>query len=827
MKVPAVVQLTGLTGALMRKSLSASLLLGASFVLPPGFARAQTGPATSTPETAGPNEKAAENDDEDSVVVTGRAPRGSVIGDIPPVDVLHTRDVRATGATNFDELLEAVAPEIGAAADSTSARPIVLLNGRRVSSYRELRDIPIEAIQRVDIMPEEVALKYGYAPNQKVVNVVLRDNFKSTVGQIAGNTASREGNSGGSGDLTRLELGKNHRTTLNAHAGGDDILSRSQRMLVRQQYESTSSGQTGFVLPLEFRARAGATINRQLPGDLEATYNAEAEHSLGHSLGGLSEQLPAQLNRDTKVDSLHLGAVLNGGREQWHWSVTGDGDVEREDTSTTNAGALFAPGSARSFHADANLDGTINGDLFELPAGKAGMTLRVGGATEHLHIDQEHLGVPPSEDTNRTTGIGALSIDLPISRRGRSSRALGNFTVNANAEIDQLSDFGSLMRVGAGANWSPVQRLNFVASWSRQEDAPTVRQLGAAFVETPGTLIFDFTQGIVERAEVITGGNPMLRTERRNTLKLSAEWQPFDSVNFRLRADYAHMTFEHPISEITVSPQLEAAFPDRFTRDSAGHLLSVDLRPVNFRSARRDTLRLGFDFSKPLKSPRPTQAQVSRLIDKARAAGIAVPDVTAPASSAVPASAAPQFSTSGRIQFSLTDTITFSDRAFVGRGLPEIDYLHGAAIGQTGGQPLHQVQAQVGYFKSGIGGRLGFNWRSATRVDSPTGDTLHFSPLATFDLRLFANVGQDVAIVLHHPWLAGSSIRFEIGDLFNTQPRVRNAAGTVPIGYSPSMLDPLGRTFMLSFRKQFLPMSYYREQLQRFEQRQAEQPQTR
>jgi hypothetical protein len=190
----------------------------------------------------------------------------------------------------------------------------------------------------------------------------------------------------------------------------------------------------------------------------------------------------------------------------------------------------------------------------------------------------------------------------------------------------------------------------------------------------------------------------------------------------------------------------------------------------------------------------------------------------------MPTTVAQQFSNTGRIQFSLTDTITFSDRATVRPGLPELDYLNGAAIGQTGGQPVHQVQAQVGYFKNGIGARLGANWRSATRVDSPDIEALRFSPLATFDLRFFANVGQDVALVLRHPWLAGTSVRFEVGNIFDSQPRVRNAAGKVPTGYGPAMLDPLGRTFLLTLRKQFLPISYYRDQLVHFEQDQLQQP---
>src|SRR3546814_10902912 len=70
--------------------------------------------------------------------------------------------------------------EIGALTRSASGeRPIVLLNGRRIADFRELRDLPTEAILRVDILPEEVALKYGYSADQRVVNIVLRPRFRS------------------------------------------------------------------------------------------------------------------------------------------------------------------------------------------------------------------------------------------------------------------------------------------------------------------------------------------------------------------------------------------------------------------------------------------------------------------------------------------------------------------------------------------------------------------------------------------------------------------------------------------------------------------------
>ena len=60
-------------------------------------------------------------------------------------------------------------------------------------------------------------------------------------------------------------------------------------------------------------------------------------------------------------------------------------------------------------------------------------------------------------------------------------------------------------------------------------------------------------------------------------------------------------------------------------------------------------------------------------------------------------------------------------------------------------------------------------------------------------------------LVAKQPWLRGTSLRFEVNNIFNAHPRVRDASGNVPLNYQPDLLDPLGRTVMISFRKLFLP----------------------
>ena len=165
-----------------------------------------------------------EEGEEDDIVITGQRPRGSVVGDIPPERTLNAGDIRATGASNINELLEALAPEIGSSRGRGGSQPVLLLNGQRISGFRELRDIPTEAVQRVEILPEEVALKYGYRADQRVVNIVLRQRFRSTTALLSANAATEGGYAGGTGDVTRLMIQRNGRTQINLHAETNGML---------------------------------------------------------------------------------------------------------------------------------------------------------------------------------------------------------------------------------------------------------------------------------------------------------------------------------------------------------------------------------------------------------------------------------------------------------------------------------------------------------------------------------------------------------------------------------------------------------------------------
>ena len=815
----------------------------------PVYAQVQEAPEAETPPAAGapavaqtPEDPAAGapsdyEDEGEEIVVTG-VRRGAVIGDIPPENTLTARDVRATGATDITELLDALAPQIGSARGRGGERPVLLLNGQRISSFREMRDIPTEAIERVDILPEEVALKYGYRADQRVVNIVLRARFRSTVVQVEGGGAT-EGNYGrGELDVDRLMIGQNGRTMFSIDADANDELLEANRDIdfdpssdeTNERAFRTLTGSRRYV-------RGSATLNRQLFGDVSATFNGEVENNVGRSLVGLDEAALEPLVRNSTSSTAHLGAAFNGNKGKWRWSATSNADLARSLTRTDRENQTERDRS-RTFTTSADVDVTANGPLFALPAGDASMTVRLGASTFNLDAERRSAIDSSDNELSRTRGSGSVNFDFPISRRNRDFSALGNLTLNANAEVEQLSDFGTLTTIGAGFNWSPVDRLSFLASWTREEGAPSVAQLGDPLLLTPGTRVFDFETGETVLVTTITGGNEDLLADKRKVLKIGGNWKPLEETDLRFRAEYVRSRLDRPVSSFPgVSDALEDAFPERFVRDlTTNELISVDFRPVNYDQARRDTFRWGFDFTKPLRSARPSQAAIDRFRARRSADGGPRADTSPqgapagpPPESGPPPEGAAQPAggegrgggfgrggggfggrfgggrQGGRLQFSLTHTVNLVDEVTISPGVPELDYLDGDAVGSTGGRSRHELEAQGGYFNNGLGARVSAKWRSATRVDSASGDDLRFSPLATFNLRMFANLGERFDLVSKHPWLRGSSVRFEVNNLFNSKPKVRNASGDVPFSYQPDLLDPLGRTVSISFRKLFLP----------------------
>ena len=169
------------------------------------------------------------------ILVLGTRLKGSVETDIPPTDTLSEADISAVGASSVADVLAAIAPQTGSGRGRGSGPPVILLNGQRISSFRELRDLPPEAIKQVQIFPEEVALQYGFRPDQRVVNFILKDNFASFSAEVDYSVPEKGGFSTKEFENTLTRIGKSTRLNI-------DIEFESRSRLTEDERNVLSSG---------------------------------------------------------------------------------------------------------------------------------------------------------------------------------------------------------------------------------------------------------------------------------------------------------------------------------------------------------------------------------------------------------------------------------------------------------------------------------------------------------------------------------------------------------------------------------------------------------
>jgi len=790
---------------------------------------------------------------EEEIVVTGQRPRGSVVGDIQPELQLNAGDVRALGASNISDLLAELAPQTQS---GRGGAPLVLLEGHRVSSFREIATIPTEAIVRVDILPEEVALKYGYPANQKVLNIVLRRRFRAATVEAKDRVATEGGGNKATGSANFLAIRRSSRLNLNMD------YERTGRLLQSQRGITTATGGDTMrtLVPSERQLTIDGTYYRPVSDRVGVTLNGEL--TTDQTRGLLGSSVPSAvipggspfsssasdtrftpivvgsspLDRSVSTQTAHLGTTVNADGRFWRGTLTATFDHDegrtlsdqRYDLSryqaalaagdpAANPALPVAPAFVISRPADiarsrsdiAATDLTLNGSLYKLPAGDISLTARAGASVSRFASDSVRTLLPQSTRLDRTVGLGALSLDLPLVNS--PSPFLGRLWANGNVELQSLSDFGTVRTIGYGLNWTPHKGVGLIASFKDEQSAPTAQQLGNGVTVTPDVPVFDFATGQTALVQQVAGGNPNLFKADQRDWRLGLTLKPFAKPDITITVDYNRTRTDNGIVALPgISAASALAFPGRFLRDASGALIEIDTRPVNIAHQDSSQLRWGINFTKALKTPQ-SQIDAMRAAFQQRNANGA-PDRPRGDGTRAGRQGGGGFGgrggggRGGRLNFAVYHTWHLTETATLRDGLPAIDLLNGGTIGSQAGQPRHEVEVQAGYSQSGIGVRLTGNWQSATRVVDPVDPpaaNLRFSDLATANLRVFANVGQLPGLVGKSAWLRGLRVSLSVDNIFSERQRVTDANGITPLAYRPGLIDPLGRTVTFSIRRQF------------------------
>ncbi|MEM8726311.1 MAG: hypothetical protein AAGE86_12390, partial [Pseudomonadota bacterium] len=520
-------------------------------------------------------------------------------------------------------------------------RPVILVNGIRVGSFRELRSYPPEALEKVEVFPEEVALRFGFSPDRRVINLILKENYSSREVELEFEGPSRGGYLALEQEFGYLQIADGGRFNLNLEARDLSLLTEAERDV--EQVDSSVSAVAGDPDQASFRSLVADSLT--LEGSLSwakalaesgtsLSANLNYDRSQSRSLSGLNvvelvdpsgvsafrtfgENDPLEVR--TSTDTYATSGSLTRPLGLFRLTATLDASLveseteidQRFDTSglitdalvgtlaidgalPSDAEAGFDIARSRSWSATSKV--TLRGPIADLPAGDALATFDVGYSWTRIESeDTRTLG-----ETELTRGDldGGVNLVIPLtSRRNAFADALGSFTLNASAGVDYLSDFGTLTDWTAGVTWQPFDNLDLTATYIRREVAPSLSNLGSPQITTLNTPVFDFTNGETVLATVISGGNPDLLAETQADWKFGLNWSlPFWRGS-RFRVEYIRNRSDDVTSVFPVlTDDIEAAFSDRVTRDLDGTLLQLDQRPVTFAETR--TERLQFSFSR-------------------------------------------------------------------------------------------------------------------------------------------------------------------------------------------------------------------------------------
>ncbi|TZG25819.1 TonB-dependent receptor domain-containing protein [Sphingomonas montanisoli] len=290
--------------------------------------------------------------------------------------------------------------------------------------------------------------------------------------------------------------------------------------------------------------------------------------------------------------------------------------------NATRAGYDYANGASR-YRAETTQDqlqGSIQGSLFDLPAGPVDIAIGAEWRRQKLHLTSNSDPATLAGATAAQTaalrsayfaglrGVGSTALYYNLTNTGIAN---GRVTVKeAFAEINvpvlkdipfiqaldvsaagRVTDYSTSGRVETwkvGGTWKPVDDLLFRITRSRDIRAPALYDLFAGDSSAIGTLN-DPVSGVTSNVPQITGGNPNLTPEKADTFTFGGVLTPGFLRGFSISVDYYKLKINDAIGTLSLGQivnncRLDANAPEcaLVTRPSpTAFPTSVRISPAN------------------------------------------------------------------------------------------------------------------------------------------------------------------------------------------------------------------------------------------------------
>jgi len=684
---------------------------------------------------AGQEPAAADPVQLEEVVVTAR--RGAALVD-PEVE-LDGFQIDALGGYDIGETVSRLAED-----HALGEAPMIIVNGRRVADSGVFLGFPPDALERVEVLPPRAGALYGAPdPSRRVVNIVLQRRFNSRDGQARVRRPTAGGRAEAQGDLRQSSIvdARTRRISLR--------LSRDTALRAGERDQKRTDGPVADAVTLrpaseEVAATLGLTGGI---GDWSASLNTNAQMQETHSVS-MRDDEPVESRRRSR--GLTATGGLNGDAAGWAVQMALSGRMSQ----TEQSGLRDAESDTASVNA--SLSGSRS--LFNLPAGPLTTSLSAQASRSRSTSESAQARTRFNARTNDLGG----NLAIPLARGG----AVGDLALSLGASFSE-SDGGRGENLNAAMSWSPAPKMRLNASWATSTQSLAEQQRFDPEYYGEPVVVFDFLTGEAVEVLPILGGNPDLRQPHSDRIAVMASAGPFTAWGIQGGVNWQRMEAVDGIGSLPVpTPEVEAAFPDRFRREVDGRLVSIDQRPINFDSALSETLTTNLGAAVPL----------------GRFGGERL----------------------GVVRVTVNHTWRLTDSTTMHEGLPRMDRL----AGDGGGIGRHQFGLSLDGRRERWGVNAGIHWRGGYRIRRESGsdgpDDLEMSPFTSVDLRFNVQLQKDrPARDAESRARRGTGLQLElaIANLFDARPSARLGDGRPAPGYGRDDQDPVGRTVLIILKR--------------------------
>lgn len=430
---------------------------------------------------------------------------------------------------------------------------LTLINGHRLAynASRQSIDvsaIPIEAVDRLEIVPDGSSAIYGSDAVAGVANIILRRDYRGIeIGaRIAGTTD-------GGGFQQQYDAIAGTTWTgggvLAAYDYGD------ASALLSDQRSYTKSSATGLsLLPAMRRHSALVTGHQALTDTLtfsvDALFNSRIsdQQSPANDAGdfAVSGQFYEARDRSWALAPSLAWEMGDG----WRSTLSADYGKERVDVANTScAGTTCALASAGYYrNTERSADLGASGPLFSLPGGDAKLAIGAGYRAIDFRRD-DGPGGPANTAHAQDSYFAYGELDLPLVGPAQGLPLLHRVDLNAAVRYERYPGIGEVATPRLGLTIAPSADVSLRASWGRSFRAPTLFQQyqpGVVYLYPAAPL---GGTGLPATAATLLklGGNPELKPERARTWSVGLDIHPRGLGGARLQVSYFNVDYRDRI----------------------------------------------------------------------------------------------------------------------------------------------------------------------------------------------------------------------------------------------------------------------------------------